>query len=271
MIGSRLAEFAGRALENLSYGHTFGPPALGAYTLANQISRFLCESAGNPLWGSLYAHTLREDGAAVRPLHIKLTRLLALILFPVAALITASAPQVFALALGPKWSASTALVQVMLPFYALNTVAGQCGAILLAKGRSAALFWTLGALSAGRLAAVLAGPWIDVPGVAWGIGAANVLFAAGLFGLVGRTTGSRPGTLLRTLLAPAAAGVAGAAVCHAVLGAHPEGVAWTAFALGAGGSAYLGCLLILEGRQLLADASALRRIVFPSRAVPDRA
>ncbi len=263
VIGSRLAEFSGRALENLSYGHTFGAPALGTFTLANQISRFLCEAAGNPLWGSLYAHALRDDARSVGLLHIKLTRLLALVLFPAAALLTVAAPQVFALALGPQWGASTGLVQVLLPFYALNVVAGQCGAILLAKGRSAAMFWALAALSAGRLAAVTAGSWIDVVGVAWGIGAANALFAACMFGLVGRVTGAMPTTLLAALLPPAVASVAGAVTYEILITLHAPNAVWTMLVLCAGGGAYCAGLLALEGRRLVDDASAIQRILFP--------
>lgn len=269
VIGSRLAEFCGRALENLSYSHTFGGPALGAFTLANQTARFLCDAAGNPLWGSLYAHALQEDAHSVRSLHLKLTRLLALVLFPAAALLTASAPHVFALALGPQWSASTALLQVLLPFYALNTVAGQGGAILIANGRSAALFWALGALSLGRLASVMAGSWTETAGVVWGIGASNALFAIGMFGLAGRTTGTRPAAQLRVLVAPGVASLVAGIACHTLIAPHAVDAAWTMLGVGAGGCVYVACLLLLEGRRLISDASALQRVVFPKKSLVD--
>ena len=262
VIGSRLTEFVGRALENLAYGHSFGTAALGTYALANQISRFLCEAAGNPLWGALYAHVVRaDDSRAVEGVHAKLTRLLALILFPAAALLTVSAPQVFALALGPKWLESVGLLQILLPFYALNVVAGQCGAILLADGKGATMFWTLSGLSLARLLAVLAAPWIGVSGVAWGVGAANAAYALAMFAALGRATGAGPGPLLRSLAAPAAASLAAAMAYRELVALQPMGFAWTSLALTTGGATYIAGLLAIERRRLVADAVTIRRVL----------
>lgn len=260
VIGSRLAEFVGRAIENLLYGQAFGPAALGAYTLANQIPRFLCEAAGNPLWGALYAHALREDAVHVEPVHARLTHLLALLLFPAAALLTAAAPQVFAIAFGPKWVAATSLIQILLPFYALNAVAAQCGAILLAKGRGGAMFWTLSGLSAGRLLAVVLGPWIGVEAVAYGVGAANVAYAIAMFTALGLTTGSSPKGLLRSLAVPILASVFGAVIYLRAIDGQAVTVAGTAIGLIAGLAAYLAVLLVFEHRELLALVSTLRRL-----------
>ncbi|TXM78372.1 oligosaccharide flippase family protein [Methylobacterium sp. WL69] len=260
VIGSRLAEFVGRAIENLLYGQTFGPAALGAYTLANQIPRFLCEAAGNPIWGALYAHAVREDPREVEPMHARLTHLLALILFPAAALLTASAPQVFLIAFGPKWIGATGLIQILLPFYALNAVASQCGAVLLANGRGGAMFWTLSGLSAGRLLAVLAGPWIGVYAVAAGVGAANVAYAIAMFVALGRTTGSSPMPLLKSLIVPILASVVAALVYLGTIDGQSVSLARTALSLTAGAAAYLAVLLALEYRELRAMASTLRRL-----------
>ena len=93
LIGSRLAELFGRQIENLMFGRVFGAANLGSYTFSNQVSRFLCEAAGNPIWGALYSHALREDARAVEPLHATLSRLLASALFPASALLAAAAPR----------------------------------------------------------------------------------------------------------------------------------------------------------------------------------
>jgi PST family polysaccharide transporter len=260
VIGSRLAEFVGRAMENLLYGQAFGPAALGAYTLANQIPRFLCEAAGNPIWGALYAHALREEPRHVQPVHARLTHLLALVLFPAAALLTASAPQVFSIAFGPKWVASTGLIQILLPFYALNAVAGQCGAVLLANGRGGAMFWTLSGLSAGRLLAVLAGPWIGVHAVALGVGAANVAYAIAMFTTLGLTTGYSPKALLRSLAVPILASAVSSWVYLQVIDENAVTIVRTTLSLMAGFGAYLVVLVILEHRELLAVVSTLRRL-----------
>ena len=261
LIGSRLAEFAGRACENLAYGQAFGPAALGGYTLANQIARFLCEAAGNPLWGSLYAYAVRADPGEVRVLHARLTRVLASALFPAAALLTASAPEVFDFALGPAWSRATTLVQILLPSYALNVVASQGSAILLAGGRAGTVFWTLAILSLLRLLAVLAGPWIGVVGVACGVAAANVVFAILMVGVLGRVGSGPASVVLKGLAAPLAASIAAGLACRGLLMWRPEGPAWTVSSLCAGGSLYLIALIVLERKTFLSDAVALRRLV----------
>lgn len=266
LIGSRLAELFGRQIENLLFGRAFGAASLGSYTFSNQVSRFLCEAAGNPIWGALYSHALRENARAVEPLHATLSRLLASALFPTSALLAASAPQVFDVVLGSRWSAAAELVQVIVPFYALNVVAAQCGAILLANGRGMSLFWAISGLSVGRIAAVVVGGALGGPiGVAWGLGVANTAYSAAMFGAVGSLTGTSPWLLVRQLLPCLAASAVGGVVCHAVIVLRPESLAWTIVSVGLGGCAFLVGLMLLQGRRVMADAFAIRRVVFSRR------
>ena len=265
LIGSRLSELLGRQAENLLFGRLFGAAALGSFTFANQTSRFLCEAAGNPLWGALYSHALREEPDKVEALHGTLSRLLASALFPASALLAASAPQVFDAVLGPKWAGAAVLVQILVPSYALNTVAGQCGAVLLAGGRNASLFWALTGLSAGRVLAFAIGPWAGPTGIVWGIDAANAAYAAAMFSIVGVTTSAGAWPLTRKLLPPLAASAVAGLVCHVMLGWKPENLPWTAVCLAAGGCAFIFAMVLLQGRRLLADAFAIRRVVFDGR------
>lgn len=261
LIGSRLSELIGRQAENLLFGRLFGAAHLGSYTFANQTSRFLCEAAGNPLWGALYSHALREQAGKVATLHRTLSRLLASALFPASALLAVSAPQIFDVVLGRQWAAAAVLVQIVVPFYALSTVAAQCGAILLADGRNAALFWALTGLSAGRVLAFLAAPWAGSVGVAWGIDAANAVYAAAMFAVVGATTGASAWPLMRDLFPPFAASAVAGATCHVLLALRPESLGWTVVCLATGACTFALGLVLLQGRRLMADSSALRRIV----------
>lgn len=265
LVGSRLSELFGRQVENLLFGRLFGAVTLGSYTFANQTSRFLCDAAGNPVWGALYSHALREDARKVEPLHTTLSRLLASALFPAGALLAASAPQVFDVVLGPRWASAAVLVQIMVPFYALNSVAAQCGAIMLANGRSASLFWALTGLSAGRILAVLIGPLAGPIGIAWGIDAANAAYAVAMFAAIGATTGASAWPLVRELLPPLAASALAGAVCHTLIVLRPESLAWTVASLGLGGCAFVLGMMLVQGRRLMADAFAIRRIVFTRR------
>ncbi len=56
VVCSRLADFAGRLTENLVFRPHLRSAALGTFTFANQIPRFVCEAASGPLWAALYAH-----------------------------------------------------------------------------------------------------------------------------------------------------------------------------------------------------------------------
>ena len=141
LLGAKLADFSGRLVENLLYGRAFGAAGLGLYTFANQAPRFVCEAASGPgMGGALRARAARAR-AGRRDTHANLVRVLATIVFPAAALIAATAPEILRVILGPKWDAAAALLRILIPFYALNVVAGQSGAVLLARGRGWLLFW----------------------------------------------------------------------------------------------------------------------------------
>ena len=262
LIGSRLSELLGRQAENLLFSRLFGAAALGSYTFANQTSRFLCEAAGNPLWGALYSHALREKADAVETLHGTLSRLLASALFPASALLAASAPEVFHIVLGPRWAGAAALTQILVPFYALSTVAAQCGAVLLARGRNAPLFWVLTGLSAGRVVAFLIGPWAGAAASAWCSGGVHAPYAMAMFAVVGAGKAASPWPFLRELLPTLAASALAGAVCHAMIALRPEGLGWTIVCLAAGGCSFLLGMVLLQGRRLKSDASAIHRIVF---------
>ena len=262
LIFGRLGELLGRQAENLVFGRMFGAVTLGSYTFAGQTSRFLSEAASNPVWGALYSHALRATARDVAPLHSTLSRLLASALFPMAALLTASAPPLFDVVLGPRWAFAAVLVQIMLPSFAANAVATQCGAIMLANGRNARLFWLQTGLSLVRLLAVLIGAATGPVGVAWGIAAANFCYAAAMFASLGGTTGTSTWPLVRQLVPSLIASAVAGVVCRLLIVARPENLSWTITALALGGCVFVACLSLLQGRRLMADAVAIRRIVF---------
>ncbi len=134
LLGVKMADFLGRMVENVLYGRAFGAGGLGVYTFANQAPRFICEAASGPIWAALYAFALREPRDRLPDMHVKLTRLLSALVFPAAALLSATAPQFSRIILGPNWKEAGELLRLLVPFYALNVVSGQTGAVLLAKG-----------------------------------------------------------------------------------------------------------------------------------------
>ena len=97
-ISVRVSDFLGRMIENLLYSRAFGATGLGAYTFANQAPRFICEAASGPVWAALYAFALRENPE--RSARTRSVRLLSSLVFPVAALLSATSPGDFVLVLG---------------------------------------------------------------------------------------------------------------------------------------------------------------------------
>ncbi|MFJ7438104.1 oligosaccharide flippase family protein [Methylorubrum thiocyanatum] len=261
LVASRLVDFAGRLVENLVFGRNFGPAALGTFTFANQVPRFVCEAASGPLWGALYAHALREDDAHLARLHAKLVHILSLLLAPVAFLTAAVVPGLILRILGPAWSDAATILSILIPFYALNAVAHQSGALLLAKGSGWTLFRLSLLLVVARVAAVLPGPWLGPFGVAWGIGVAQVLFAGLMLRAPGRIGLSPTGPLLRGMLAPTLAGIAAGLACHVIVQGAPTEIPRIALGLVAGLVGYLVVLFLLEGSRLREDLGGLRRLM----------
>ncbi len=261
MLGSRLAEFAGRLLENLFYQRIFGASGLGTYTFANQAPRFICEAASNPLWAALYAHALHESPERVAALHKRLVHLLAAVVFPVAFLLSASAHTVLALLLGPKWSATADLLQVLVPFYALYVVASQSGAILVANGRSWTLFWCMAGLAAGRDLAVLAGYVVSPVAVAFLIGGCYVIFTTVMVRAPARFGGTHPGAVLTSVATAVGASVAAGVLCHLVLAPHAGEAGWLVVSLAAGTLLYAVLMILFDGRRLRGELSAVRALV----------
>lgn len=260
LVCSRLADFSGRLVENLVFSRSFGPVALGTFTFANQVPRFVCEAASGPLWGALYAHALREDDAKLAALHVKLVHILTLLLAPVAFLTAAVVPGLMQLILGPAWSEAATILAIVIPFYALNAMVSQGGALMLAKGFGWTVFRLSVFLVVVRIGAVLLGPWIGPVGVAWGIGIAQILYAILMLHKLARLELSPVRPVLKAMLMPTVAGMMGGLVCHFVVQGAPTDVLRIGLALCAGTACYVGALILLEGKRLRDDIAGLRKL-----------
>ena len=263
IIGGRLSELGGRQLENLLCGRFFGTTFLGSYTFANQTSRFLCESAGNPVWGALYSYTLREKSEVATRLYMTLTRLLAMLLFPLTALAAVIAPNVFAIVLGERWTTAGAFMQVIVVSYAFSTIGSLCGAVLLANGRSSLLFWAFTALSVGRVLAVILGLIYGAMGMGISIDLVNILFAGLMIVFMKNSCNVEARVLVRSLIPSLVASLVAGTICYLVSVSHIVDLFWTATALISGLFGFVIVMLILQSRRLYADFGAVRRIAFP--------
>jgi PST family polysaccharide transporter len=261
VAGSKLAELLGRSIENMVFGRIFGASTLGAYTLANQMCRFLCDAAGNPLWGSLYAHSLHErDPRVLAAFHARLSRLLASLLFPTTFIVSACAPQLIEIIMGPRWAAAARMMQMLAPFFAIGSVGNLCGAILLAEGRNAPILRIAIGLAVLRILAVCIGFMASPAAVALGAGLAYVASALCLFAALSATRGTSLRKLADPIVAPFASALAGGLSCLIATTFFPHGWLGTMAAMAVGLLACLGAMMLLEGTRLRSDIAALRRL-----------
>lgn len=134
VTGSRLAEFAGRVVENSVVSRSLGGVALGSYGFATQASRFLSEAVSNSLWANLYYTSLHSEPAVSAASLLKLTRLMALILLPASFLAAGLAPTALPILLGEKWVLAGwpfAILCFTAPF---TVMASLTSAVLYARG-----------------------------------------------------------------------------------------------------------------------------------------
>ena len=264
LLGVKMSDFLGRMIENVLYGRAFGAVGLGVYTFANQAPRFICEAASGPVWAALYAFALREPAERLATTQVNLVRLLSSLVFPAAALLSASAPEVLSLILGPKWAEAGDLLRLLIPFYALNVVCAQTGAVLIARGRGWTLFWLSLGLTLGRVGAVAAGPIVGQRGVAVGVDIALALFSLAMISTTGHPGGARR---LSAAAAPAsaAAAIAGAA-CFVTIRLAGTNLLPIVLAWAVGGAAYLVVLAALQWRRIRADLQALGSMLGRSRS-----
>lgn len=265
IIASRLADFSGRLAENLIYGRAYGVAALGTFTFANQVPRFLGESVSNPIWAALYTHAVRDEAAGISNAHAKLIYILALILAPATFILCAATPLLISLLLGPKWQDAAMLLQVLTPFYIMNVLASLSGAILTARGRSWALFWITIVLVVGRIAAIAIGVEISPLAVALSIGVAHMAFCALMLGVPGRLGLIEIRRVARSLVGPIAAAMLAGGLCWWILGMLPATLLSACLAIAASALAYGLLVLLFDGSRVIAEGAAIRRLLFKGR------
>ena len=262
VLGMRLVDFSGRLAENVLYGRAFGASGLGMYTFANQAPRFLTEAASNPTWAALYSHALHEDRPRVEVTHANLVRLLATVVFPAAALLSATAPGILGALLGPKWDAASTLLRILIPFYALGVVSGLSGAILIARGQGWLTFWIGLFLTVGRTAAVAAGPWIGQIGVAVAIGIVLTIYSIIMFESPRNRADGRRFALIIDLAPPSLASLVAGLFCYELSSWVEGGLILITGCWVISGVLYLAVLFALRPRTGLADFEKLRNLAF---------
>jgi O-antigen/teichoic acid export membrane protein len=261
VVGTRMADYFGRMVENLLVGQGLGTASLGRYSIANQITRYLSDMVGNPLWMTLYIRALRADRQETAGLQLQFSRILGAVLFPIAAFAMASAPRLVPVLLGSKWVTAIPLIQILLPAYVVSGIASLSGAPLLAMGRYELQFYGQAGLSGGRVLAVCLGPWIGLTGIAYGVSVVTAIYALTMLVLPATVTGCRPLPALRNLLDPFVASLVLGLVCWLILRQAPPSFLRVGLASVLGAVAYFSVCLVIGRARLMQDFRLLKQLL----------
>ena len=154
------------------------PSRLVPTRLPTKLAASSARAASNPTWSALYSQAIRERQENLPVLLLRLTRLIALAIGPLAAVLAAAAPQLFEEVLGAKWNGAAPILQVLAPSFALASAASLVGAIFLATNRNGAFLKTFAFLSVGRVFAVGLGHWLGISGTIYALAIVHLAYAA---------------------------------------------------------------------------------------------
>lgn len=142
LLGTRFIAFLSNNAPNLLIGRIIGATALGAYSIAYrimivpvQIFAFGLSSVLLPAMSQFH-----EDKARMRAACVRTYRLIALIIFPALAGISALAEPFVLFALGEKMSAAGPVLALLAPIGAVQALLSSQGAMYTALGRTDVLF-----------------------------------------------------------------------------------------------------------------------------------
>ncbi len=259
IVGSKLADFFGRLMENTMLSNSLGAAKLGIYSFGNQVPRFVCEAASNPIWHGLYVQAIHAERDLTTSRYYQAVRLLGVVLIPSTMVGAILAPRLLPMLLGPAWNASIPIIMIILPSYALAVIGQQSSAMLYAYGRGDVWLWITAGLAVSRVLAVAIAPLAGLLGVAVGIAVASVLYACACVFVTAPIAGYKPWRVMGELRGPFISAGLAAAVCFSLSRFFPHGLLGMIVSAGAAALTYLMLMLLIEGGRLAKDISALRR------------
>jgi PST family polysaccharide transporter len=260
LVGTRLCDYAGRMGENVLIDRIFGTTLLGSYTFANQVSRFSTEAVGNVTWTTLTLHSLTATKESIAEMHRKICRLLATLLFPMTALVTALAPQLVAAFLGERWVGLAFLIQFVMPIAAVTTVASQISAVLLAIDRFGIQFWLLIAYWLARLIVICLGWFVGLSWMLVALAIVTVFYVIFLLVLSEKATECALRPLIQELWGPTVSSIAAGLTCGVAVATFTPSATSTFASLCIGLTVFIAIMIMIDRKGISNDIHLLRRM-----------
>lgn len=167
----RIIDYASMQLDKIIIGRGLGSNMLGYYSMANNMSKKLFHLLGIPLGKVLFPafSSIQKDNQRLRDGIIEVYNYVAIIVFPLSMGLSAIAPELVHIFLGPKWGQSVILLQILAIAGGPMVIGGLIGAPFLAKGRTD-IHFKLGLFnSVVRITSILIGSFWGAVGIAMGL------------------------------------------------------------------------------------------------------
>jgi PST family polysaccharide transporter len=173
-LGQALAQ----SLDNVVVGRWLGAEALGLYGRAYQLISMPPAVLGNAIIAVLFPVMARvqHDQARLAAAYRRGTSVLALLTLPIVAAVLVLAPELVLALLGPAWVGVIVPLQILAPGVFLRMVFQVSDSLATATGAVYATAWRQGVFAAAVLTGAVVGQRWDLPGVAAGVLAAQLLY-----------------------------------------------------------------------------------------------
>jgi PST family polysaccharide transporter len=166
-----------QGLDNIVVGRWLGAEALGLYGRAYQLVSVPPATLGKAMGAVMFPVLARvqDDRARLGAAYRRSTAVLALVTIPAAAAVIALAPEFIEVLLGQDWLGVIVPLQILAPGIFLRMIFQLSDALGVAAGTVYAVAWRQGVSALAVLVGALIGQFWGLPGVAFGVVAAQTL------------------------------------------------------------------------------------------------
>jgi O-antigen/teichoic acid export membrane protein len=142
VFGENFVAQSSRSATSLIMGRVLGATAIGTYTLAANVILVPFSRIAAPLQQVFFPafSRLNDDRARLADLWIRASRVVGLVSIPSLVGLAIVAPDFVEVALGPKWSGATTVIQLLAGVGIVASLQTLSAEVLLALGRAGALF-----------------------------------------------------------------------------------------------------------------------------------
>ena len=151
-------------------GAKLGTATLGQYTVGSELASLPTNAPILPIMQALYAGfaKLAHDTVRLREAYMTSQCVIIAIALPISVTVSVFAYPILDLAIGPAWSQSAYVVQILAPVFALQMLTAPAQSIAMATGRTRSIFMRDTVALLVRLPLIVLGLWFaGLSGVIW--------------------------------------------------------------------------------------------------------